>query len=282
MMQFLRFLAAPLLVCTTFATAAEIKPFSAHYSLSRGGLDLAAVTISLREYGADRYVYESETLAVGLAAIIRDDRIVERSEWQLSNEAIRPLAYSYSHFGSEKNRNATVNFDWQTQSALSNSRGKVRTIELSPGALDKFLVRLALSLDLQDGRDTLSYQVADGGKLKEYRFTRAGEETIETALGEITAIKVKAGEFDRKYGTTFWLAPKYDYLPVRVERTERGALYRMDVEAINGLDRVLARTLPVAADIQPNRSSEGSLGASSVTSGGKTVDTISQESSSGI
>lgn len=265
------------------ALAADLKPFNATYSLSRAGLDLANVSLLLRKEGDDRFVYESETTAVGLAAVFRDDRIVERSDWQAVDHAMRPLAYAYTHEGSKKNRNVTLNFDWQTGSVVNHARGKVWTMDVPTGTLDKFLVRLALMLDLQDGREDLRYDVADGGQLKEYRFLRGGEETIDTPLGRLETVKIASGKFDRKYGTTFWCSPQYDYLPVRVERTERGALYRMEIRAVEGLTDVALRRVRTSAVIdQPKRSPDGSLGSSSATSGGSTVETISQESNSGI
>jgi hypothetical protein len=89
------------------------------------------------------------------------------------------------------------------------------------GTQDKLSYQLQLRLDLLAGKTDMTYAVADGGKLKEYRFKVTGEEQIDTPYGRYNAVRVmrdRGEDADRE--TLIWLAPELDYLIVRLEQTE--------------------------------------------------------------
>ncbi|MBK8970426.1 MAG: DUF3108 domain-containing protein [Hahellaceae bacterium] len=55
-------------------------------------------------------------------------------------------------------------------------------------ALDKLGCQLQLRMDLAAGQTTMTYRIADGGKLKENRFAVVGEETLRTEHAQVPPI----------------------------------------------------------------------------------------------
>ncbi|MFI0459136.1 MAG: DUF3108 domain-containing protein, partial [Candidatus Thiodiazotropha endolucinida] len=98
---------------------------------------------------------------------------------------------------------------------------------------DRLSQQLLVRLHLAEGREDISYQVADGGKIKRYRFLVEGEEDIETPFGQINCLRVRRSKESRKPDYTIWFAPALGYLPVQIERKRSGRLYRMVVETID-------------------------------------------------
>lgn len=77
--------------------------------------------------------------------------------------------------------------------------------------------------DLAEQKKSFTYRIADGGKLKDYDIRVIETETVTTPLGKIEAIKLIRYRKDKnKRQTTLWCAPSLNYLPVKLEHTEKG------------------------------------------------------------
>lgn len=214
--------------------SAPFPNFSAEYVLKRNGLPLGNATRSLRSLGNGRYVFESVTYATGMIAWLVKDRIEERSTWTFSNGLLRPLEYKYDRYGGKKTRRVKLNFDWEHRVVTNNIDGDPWRMDIPPEAQDKLLYQLAIMQDLKNGRSDLQYNIADGGRLKNYKFDILGEETVMTPLGRLKTIKLE--RLDDKRDTTVWCAPSLNYLPVRLEQQESdGSRLSMDIQSVKGL-----------------------------------------------
>ena len=237
-------LLAPL--CTRSVAAAQwLQPFSADYLLSLGGIEIGKARLSLRMEGDGSYVYESKSRASGTLALLRGDVIEENSRFRSLSDEIIPLSYAYTHNGSNKDRDVSLLFDWPKGEVRNTAKGGTWTMPIPPGTLDKLSLQLALAADLKQGLKTMEYLVADGGRLKRYRFTVLGEELLETALGSIPSIKLNRSKNNRAPDTTIWLLPSLRYLPARIERHRQGVVRRMVLQAVRGI------LLPAAIKPQP-------------------------------
>lgn len=139
----------------------------------------------------------------------------------LPTDSIRPDSYRYHRKVLGKSRKASVDFDWVQQQVTTVVKDKPWKMEVPAGTQDKLSYQLQMRLDLLAGKTEMTYAVADGGKLKEYRFKVTGEEEIETPYGRYTAVRVmrdRGEDADRE--TLIWFAPELDYLIVRLEQTE--------------------------------------------------------------
>lgn len=231
----------PLLILISASTAIGAEPaallpeFQAYYSAYKGSLRIAQSVVRLQRTGA-RFVYTSVTEPVGILALFRHDEVSERSVWQPHNGGVRPLEYQYLHKRSAKDRNVELRFDWKQGEVANTVQGHTWTMDIPDGTLDKFSVQLAVMLDLEQERqqDPLHYQVADGGKLKLYRFRRLGMEHIQTRAGEFEAVKLqRLRRQDNDRETYIWCAPSLHYLIVRMEHVEEdGAEFYLELDRV--------------------------------------------------
>ena len=66
----------------------------------------------------------------------------------------------------------------------------------------------------------MHYQIADRNRLREYEFQITGEEIIETPIGKFNTVKATRIRRDSDRITTFWMAPEYDFLLIRLKQIE--------------------------------------------------------------
>jgi len=218
------FMAAALLALIPSAVAdLRVPDFKARYSLEKAGLEVISTTISLQRL-PQRIEYRSQAEPVGIASwFFRDQRVEELSVLARVEPRVVPLEYSYTHKGSDKNRNERYRYDWETRTADVYYRGEEKTLKIPPGTMDNFSLQLALIQDARRGDRVITHPVISRGELKTYTLTNLGEEIVQTPLGEFNAVKLQRRKNDEENTTyTTWYAPALNYLPVKVENRENG------------------------------------------------------------
>lgn len=234
-----------LLVCTavitligagSVAAAPALSEFEAQYGAYKGSLRVAESIVRLQRHGST-YVYSSVTAPAGMLSLVRRDEVSERSVWTMHDGGIRPLEYHYVHKRSKKERDVALHFDWQQGEVANTVQGHTWTMDIPDGTLDKFSVQLAVMLDLQRDDAGLRYQVADGGKLKQYRFRKLGVERVQTRAGEFEAVKLqRLRRRDKDRETYMWCAPSLQYLIVRMKHLDDdGGEFHLELERIDQL-----------------------------------------------
>lgn len=242
-----------LLLLAAFVTptpaAADITPhpFTAVYRLTRAGFPIGQLRMSLTAQGGDRYVYAAVTRTTGVAALLAQDKLVEHTLMSFDRGRIRPLEYEYHHTGGKQERHVSVRFDWDNGTAENSVGGQSWRLAVTPGTLDKHVYLYALMLDLQNGKTDLEYPIADGGRLKQYRFVVLEKKRLDTALGMLDVLGVKRVR-NNKNAAIFWCAPELGYLPVRIEREdEKGRRVALSLQAVDG-EGIPAKYATAAAD----------------------------------
>lgn len=194
--------------------------FTAIYTLSKGVMELGHTTRTLTIGNNGERTFESVTKASGLARLISDGEVIERSRWNMVENYPRPLDYTYKNTAGKKDRNIKLLFDWQKNIITNIINGDPWKMKLQPGIQDKLLYQLSLMVDLQGGKKTLEYHVADGGKVKIYEARIVGKKVIETELGKFNTVVVQRKSSSRT--TTFWCSPELNYLPVLIRQEKTG------------------------------------------------------------
>lgn len=219
---------------TAFAQTDTITPFTAQYALKRGSMKLGEVRRELVKSGDGTYILNSHSKSTGLASMFVKDKIVEMSTWRLHKNRPRPISYAYHRTGGKRERHVELKFDWKTGTVTNDIGGDRWSMEVPNEALDKLLYQLVLMIDLRQPTDKITYDIADGGKLKEYQFDILGEETLETNLGELKTIKLERNRDHRI--TTIWCAKQYGYLPVKIKQNDedQGPLH-LEIESLSGI-----------------------------------------------
>ena len=222
------------LVGIPLAQAVNITtPFSAEYHVIRNDTKIGERTHALHKQG-NGYLYEAHMRTTGLAALLKPGEVTERSRWQLRNNHVQPQRYEYLD-SSDDARTTRLQFDWPNQRVINRVGDKPWSMDILAGTQDKFGYMLELMHDLQQGNTTPEYKIADGGRLKTYRFVSEGKVLLDTALGKLETIKlqrIRVGNKNRK--VYIWSAPSLGYLPVKIESHKKGTIFTMLIQKIKG------------------------------------------------
>ncbi len=211
-----------MLLLATGLQAEPLPDFYANYQVELNGIQAGELRQTLSTDAAGQRKFVSKTQAKGVFAFIKPDVIEETSVWVYQNEHIRPMFYRYSRDGGSKDKLLTMDFYWDKRKVHIDDREHPWDLKIKNRTLDKLVYQLQVMHDLANDRERLTYVIADGGKLKHYEIVRLGEETINTPLGKIKAVKLtreRDADSDRK--TTLWCAPALGYLPVKLEHIEK-------------------------------------------------------------
>jgi len=208
--------------CIAQDTEFTVPIYQATYSVGFGSLRAGTASFSLSKNADGTYTYKSLTKSAGLAALFLNDVVSENSHFKLMDGKLQPLQYTYEHTGKDKDDKETIQFDWAKGLAYTEEDGKQRSLPIKAGIYDRLLAQLAISMDLQAGLDVEDYPVLGHGEINVYHMLRQDNTDLKTSAGnyETVVIARRAPHKDRI--TTFWLAPKLKYLPVKMEQTEPG------------------------------------------------------------
>ena len=223
-------LSAVLMSC--MLQAAPLADFEASYQLKRGNLRIGTSTISLVNMENNGYRYESRSWPTSWVAWFLKDILHETSEGRLDENGLRPLNYQYSRSGGKKEREASLAFDWNAMIVANNVDDSHWKMEIHEGTLDKLASQLGMMLALGRGETDITFSIADGGKLKEYRFKVVGHETLELPAGRFETVKITKLRKNKSRETYVWCAPQLNFLPVRIwQREKDDAVYQSDLES---------------------------------------------------
>jgi len=161
--------------------------------------------------GPVRYRLLSEMETAGLAALIRDVRLVSESEGILGADGLEPARYASRQVVDGRARNEEVIFD-RAASRVRFSRGG--EAPLPAGAQD------LLSFNYQLGwlARTGDMAIATTRKIDNYRLELVGKEWIETPSRPMWTLHFRAaGETT----TEVWLTPDNYLLPVKIRHIDK-------------------------------------------------------------
>jgi len=223
-----------LLSATTGVAASPLPDFKATYELSRGSMKIGNSTIELSNGRNGSYTYKSRSWPVRWVAWFLKDKLYETSKGQITGTGVRPDSYHYQRTGGSREREAKLAFDWAAGVVENNVEDSRWKMDIPAGTIDKLVSQLGMMLALANGQTEITFNVADGGKLKDYRFRVIGEETLELPAGTFDTVKITRLRDDNKRETLIWCAPELHYLPVRIwQREKDDSEYQSDLESFS-------------------------------------------------
>ena len=217
-----RLTVALMLLVSTSSALAQIAPFEATYSISRGHLRIGEMTMKLEPPTDGIWTYRSSSEASGLVAMFTDVSIVEQSTFRVEDGLPVPLTHDYRMPGSEKNRDFSLAYDWVDREVRGVVRGERAAEPLAPGAVDRHTATLAMAAAVAGARAfPFEFVMIDRARTRRYDATLLGAETLKTDAGEIATVRtllVRVGEPERQF--RFWFAPALGHLPVRIQSVD--------------------------------------------------------------
>lgn len=205
----------------TTAGAASLTPFAATYEVEFSGVG-GVLTSTLTRQSAGSYVFENRTRARGVARMVRPRDVVDRSDFSVTGDRLKPLSFT-SEDGSRRNkRGSTIDFDWDDGTAASSYKGELNKLPLDETILDRQLMQIAMMRDLAAGKRAATYTVIDRSNVKKYQVEVTGSETVSVPAGQYETLRVERQRPGSSRSTVLWCAPDLDYLPVRMQQLKDG------------------------------------------------------------
>lgn len=166
----------------------------------------------------------------GLAALVISD-LLQTSTGQLTKSGLQPSNYLYQ-YGNKANKTYAAKFDWQAKTVNLTTAKGTRMAEITDGTQDllSFMYQFMYVAPLE----RMQISIATGKKLTSYNYSFSGEENINIPLGEIKTIHIFHESENSDEKTELWLALDYQYVPVKIRKTEKnGKVYELVANRIN-------------------------------------------------
>lgn len=204
------------------AGAAVLQPFTATYAASHGWLGLGQATFQLESTGADCWRWHGVANPSGLAALFVG-QVKNSSTFCVAQDGtLLPQHFDYYEEGDAED-SYTLSFDWSEATVQYNGG---EPFAVPRGAIDPFLIQIAARLWLEQAENPAQlspqkFTIVDEHEIKQYQLAVSPGRRIDTGAGSFDTIRVARVDEGEKQ-LVFWVAPKLDYLPVRVEHRKNG------------------------------------------------------------
>jgi hypothetical protein len=212
------------LATSQLANADDLKPFQASYAWFWHGMNVAVSTLKLEQTAGapgappgDTWVYASKSDPRGIGRMF-SERPTQQSILRVTESGVQPLHYKADDGTSSTKRDADVQFDWEHNRVTGVYEGVKVDMPLQPGIQDDLSVQIALMVELLAGRTPDQFLLLDKNSVREYRYTREGEESLSTPLGQLDTVIYRSQKKGSPRVTRFWCAPSLGYIPLRVEQ----------------------------------------------------------------
>jgi hypothetical protein len=213
--------------------SAALQRFTASYAVVWRGFNAGTTGLELTRGSDGEFVYTSRANARGLFRAVFSEEITQTSWFQVTPQGVRPIRYRGDDGSSDTRRDISLDFDWSAGRVRGVAEDKPVDIALEPGVQDAMSIQVAVLLDLRAGRDPGTYRLVDKDKVKEYVYTRQGEERLKTAVGEVDTVIYSSQRTGSKRLTRTWYAPSLGYVAVRGEQLKDGKReWVMDVRTL--------------------------------------------------
>ena len=208
-------LSGAILLTGISSQAFAMTPFQANYQFSYNGKNMGSATRTLSKSG-NNWTYVFAAKAGGIASA------TETSRFTFNNGKIGSSSFSRSSKILVHNNTMSINFNPSSKTINTRKDDEKRSFAWRADVLD---AELQIREDLKNGGLKSNYYLADAKEVEGRKFVRQGSETVSTKYGSFNTIKVVMKHSKPGRETIFWLAPKLDYLPVKVSHVDKKTSY---------------------------------------------------------
>ena len=216
------------LLLTGFSSQSfAMSPFQANYQFNYNGKNLGSATRTLKQSGNNwTYVFAAKAGAMASAT--------ETSRFSLNGGQIHSNSFSRSSKILVHNNTMNINFNAGAKTINTKKDDKARSFAWKSGVLDELNAELQIREDLKNGGLKSNYYIADAKEVEARKFVKQGTEKVKTTYGTFDTVKVVMRHDKPGRQTTFWLAPKLDYLPVKVSHQDNKTSYGLLLTGYKG------------------------------------------------
>jgi hypothetical protein len=219
--------ALPLCAALTVANAYAFEPFQANYSFNIAGMLTGTATRTLTKVdNIWSYNFKASVASLANASEVSHFKVKHLDN---GSSDIQTLDHAYHFNFLTKQVENGFKVDWVNQVVSANNKNGDNTYPAQAGLLDMLDLELQVREDIKHKQLKPSYLLADDKGVKKISFVNEGEEKVQTDAGEYDTVKVRLVQDNEKRKTYFWLAPKLDYLPVRVHQDDGNLSYDLNL-----------------------------------------------------
>jgi hypothetical protein len=219
------------LATSGLASADELKPFEASYAWVWHGMNVAVSSLKLEQH-QDTWLYSSKSDPRGIGKVFAE-RPTQQSTLRVTEAGVRPLHYKGEDGTSSTKRDVDLQFDWEHNRVTGIYEDVKVDMPLQPGTQDDLSVQIAVMVELLAGRTPDQFLLIDKNSVREYRYTREGEESLSTPLGKLDTVIFRSQKTGSPRVTRFWCAPSRGYIPLRVEQKKGDEVqWTMQVQSV--------------------------------------------------
>ena len=121
-------------------------------------------------------------------------------------------------------------FNIAKKQLVTNYKGQNKVIALPQPAYDDLSLEIQIREDLKAGKFRGNYYMADRNTVEAVPFKKSAMTRITVPAGTFDVVRIDRVHDDKDRQTSFWLAPKLDYLPVKVVQNNDGKKMEMNAE----------------------------------------------------
>ena len=196
--------------------------YSAEYKVKISVLS-GKLTTDLRRT-ADGYEAEHVIRPSGLAKVIRNGVISEKSRFSATEEGVRTSWYQSVNTLSNDETSADVTFDWASNEIAGTVNEQEVSMLMEELVHDRVGLQYQLMHDLANGGAEERYVLFDLDEFRILVVKSIGTREIETPVGTFEAIGIQHQRENSSRVTTFWCVQELGYLPAVIERHRKGKL----------------------------------------------------------
>ncbi|MFU9046253.1 DUF3108 domain-containing protein [Acinetobacter tibetensis] len=213
---------------TGFSSQAfAMSPFQASYQFNYNGKNMGSATRTLSKSGNNwTYVFAAKAGAVASAS--------ETSRFGFNAGKINSNSFSRTSKILVHNNTMSINFNPSSKTINTKKDDKARSFAWKAGVLDELNAELQIREDLKGVGMKSTYLIADAKEVEARQFIKQGSEKIKTSYGTFDTVKVVMKHDKPGRDTIFWLAPKLDYLPVKVTHQDGKSSYGLLLTGYKG------------------------------------------------
>lgn len=202
--------------------AAQLTPHSAEYNV-RISVVGGRLHTSLNE-SETGYIAEHRIAPTGMSKLIAHGNIAETSEFAVSDDGLKPIAYRSDDTLSRDKVQADVRFDWESNRAFGTVNGADFEQELAGFSHDRVSIQYQLMLDLLREEASEHYRMFEVDKQKVLNIRTVEARTIKVPAGTFKAIGIQHQAENSSRVTTLWCVEELGYLPVMIEQHRKGKI----------------------------------------------------------
>lgn len=207
--------------------ALAMSPFQASYQFAYNGKNMGSATRTLTQNGnAWKYVFAAKAGAIASAT--------ETSQFTFNKSQLVSNSFSRTSKILVHSNTMNIKFNPSAKTINTSKDKENRSFAWKAGVLDELNAELQLREDLKASGLKSSYLLADAKEIESRKFVKSGTEKVKTDYGTFDTVKVIMKHDKPGRETIFWLAPKLDYLPVKVTHEDKKTSYGLLLTGYKG------------------------------------------------